>query len=113
MIGEMNKALRFLCAKYGVREGEMVDLEGTMKVRLPDGTEALLLPWRTERRFIELKNLIGNRTLEEVSTLRFASMTAGIWGNSSGRNWIWRSGFWNGRSVRCLRCARRTVPRRM
>lgn len=77
MIGEMNKALRFLCAKYGVQEGEMVDSEGKVKVRLPDGTEARLLPWRTERRFIELKNLIRNGTLEEVSTLRFASTTAG------------------------------------
>ncbi len=41
------------------------------------GGEFPLLPWRIERRFVELKNLIANNTLEHVSTLRFSSMTSG------------------------------------
>lgn len=77
MIGKMNDALRWLCEKYNVGKGEMISAEGVMKLRLKSGTESMLLPWRVERRFSELKNLIRNQTLEGVSTLRFASMTAG------------------------------------
>lgn len=76
MSAELNKALHFLIEKYGVPAGEIVDAEGRPKVRAHGG-EFRLLPWRVERRFIELKNLIGNGTLEHVSTLRFASITAG------------------------------------
>lgn len=72
MIAEMNKALAFLTAKYGVPAGEISGSDGAYRA---GGYP--LLPWRIERRFVELKNLIANGTLEGVSTLRFSSMTAG------------------------------------
>lgn len=33
-----------------------------------------LLPWRYERRFVELRRLVADRTVEEASTLRFAAI---------------------------------------
>jgi hypothetical protein len=39
-----------------------------------ENKEVALLPWRVERRFVELKNLIDNKTLEDVSTFRFAHL---------------------------------------
>lgn len=40
-----------------------------------------LLPWRFERRFVELRRLVDGRTIEDVSTLRFAAVAnAGVAG---------------------------------
>ncbi len=64
----MNKALAFLREKYGAAAGEIVLKEG-----LPYVGSAILLPQRVERRFIELKKMTENGTLEGLSTLRFAS----------------------------------------
>lgn len=77
MNAKMNEALAFLSEKYSVPHGEIVMDGGRYKVIAADGTATALLPWRVERRFFELKNLILNKTLERVSTLRFASITAG------------------------------------
>jgi hypothetical protein len=33
-----------------------------------------MLPWRVERRFTELKNIIEQKTLEDISTLRFCRL---------------------------------------
>jgi hypothetical protein len=72
MIAEMNKALAFLSDKYAVPAGEINCGDGVYRIgKYP------LLPWRIERRFVELKKLLENGTLEGVSTLRFSSMTAG------------------------------------
>lgn len=68
----MNKALKFLTDKYSVPAGEIACIDGMYKVN-----GCTLLPWRVERRFVELKNLINNQTLEDISTLRFSSITAG------------------------------------
>ena len=64
----MNKALAFLRAKYGAAEGEIAIRDGQ-----PCVGSAILLPQRVERRFVELKKMTENGTLEGVSTLRFAS----------------------------------------
>ena len=77
MNAKMNEALAFLSEQYSVPHGEIVMDGGRYKVIAADGTATALLPWRVERRFFELKNLILNKTLERVSTLRFASITAG------------------------------------
>ena len=65
---KMNKALAFLRAKYGAAEGEIAIRDGQ-----PCVGSAILLPQRVERRFVELKKMTENGTLEGVSTLRFAS----------------------------------------
>jgi predicted dehydrogenase len=76
MTTDLNKALGFLCGKYSVASGEIIEKDGVFRVRCGSG-DVTLLPWRVERRFTELGNLIANRTLEDVSTFRFSSMTAG------------------------------------
>ncbi len=70
---KLNSALAFLRGKYGAAAGSIVG----DRVELPDGTQIKLLPHRVERRFVELKNMIDNRTLEGVSTLRFAHFESG------------------------------------
>ena len=71
---EMNEALQRLRDKYAVKaDGEIVAAkEGSIgnaaELKFTDGTVCKLLPWRKERRFIELKNLIDNKILEGVST---------------------------------------------
>ena len=70
-IRKMNKALAFLRAKYGAAEGEIAIKDGR-----PCVGSAILLPQRVERRFIELKKMTENGTLEGVSTLRFASFAS-------------------------------------
>ncbi len=76
---KMNEALDTLRVKYAVgAHGELVqDDSHAAEVRLktPSGSVALL-PWRVERRFVELKKMIDGGTLEDVSTLRFAAMSA-------------------------------------
>ena len=65
---KMNKALDFLRAKYGARAGTIELKGGHCFVGATP-----LLPQRVERRFVELKKMTENGTLEGVSTLRFAS----------------------------------------
>lgn len=79
---EMNKALQWLRDKYAVKaDGTLVasapdSIGADASLKLENGTTVALLPWRPERRFIELKKLIDGKTLEGVSTLRFAAMSA-------------------------------------
>lgn len=71
---EMNRALEQLLGKYSVAPaGEIISAE---TLETANGRQTLL-PWRCERRFVELKNLATNGTLERISTLRFASISAG------------------------------------
>ena len=78
----MNEALQWLRDKYAVKaDGTLTatapDYIGAgAELKLADGTVAKLLPWRQERRFVELKKLVDGKTLEDVSTLRFAAMSA-------------------------------------
>ncbi len=79
---KMNEALQNLRMKYAVKaDGEIVrsaaDCGAGAALKMSSGKNATLLPWRVERRFVELKKMVDSKTLEGVSTLRFAWMTAG------------------------------------
>ncbi len=77
MIEKMNKALDFLRDKYGVPAGTIVKGDEYFQLKRPDGKTVDLLPWRVERRMVELKKLIDGNTLEDVSTFRFATFSNG------------------------------------
>jgi len=68
----MNEKLQFLLAKYPQNVNGTIGDGGVLTCR--GHKQIKLLPWRIERRFTELKNIIQNGTLEDVSTLRFAVM---------------------------------------
>lgn len=75
---KMNEALQRLREKYAVKaNGELVksgkgSCGAAAELKMADGTVVKLLPWRKERRFVELKKLVDDKILEGVSTLRFA-----------------------------------------
>ncbi len=75
-LNAMNEKLRFLVDKYSVPAGEIAETADGPVLRA-GGAETPLLPWRVERRFVELKGIVDRQTLEGVSTLRFANATAG------------------------------------
>ena len=81
MCKEMNEKLAFLRDKYGCSAGKIVSTGDTCELELADGKRVPLLPWRVERRFVELKKIVDGKTLEDVSTFRFAAFTAGgdVW----------------------------------
>ncbi len=80
-IKEMNEALQWLRSKYAVKADGTLEAaaDGSFgadaELKLENGTGVKLLPWRPERRFVELKKLVDSKTLENVSTLRFAAMS--------------------------------------
>lgn len=75
---KMNAALLELCEKYGVSARGTIAVEnGEPVLTCSCGRKTVLLPWRTERRFVELKNMLRNGTLEDLSTLRFCSVRHG------------------------------------
>jgi len=68
---ERNTALDYLLKKYQVdKAGKITDSD----MLEWEDKKNHLFPWRVERRFIELKNLIKNKTLEDISTFRFAHL---------------------------------------
>ncbi|MGI5923320.1 MAG: hypothetical protein ACOX9E_05205 [Lentisphaeria bacterium] len=75
-IKAMNSALDFLRDKYGVGPGVIAEGPECFQLHLPDGNKADLLPHRVERRFVELKKIIDGKTLEGISTFRFAAFRA-------------------------------------
>ena len=82
MLKEMNAALQRLREKYAVSANGTLTAAASgsygAAAELEFGTDRVkLLPWRVERRFCELKKLIDGKTLEDVSTLRFAWMRSG------------------------------------
>jgi len=77
MCEKMNRSLAFLRDKYGCPAGEIVKGNEAFELALPSGERIPLLPWHVERRFVELKKIIDGKTLEDVSTFRFASFSAG------------------------------------
>lgn len=62
------KGLDYLLNKYDINCKCKLSNEN-MSVET-DGKVIPLLPWRNERRFIELKNLVGDGTLEGISVMR-------------------------------------------
>ncbi|WP_294505113.1 hypothetical protein [uncultured Victivallis sp.] len=80
-IESMNEKLQLLLEKY--MPGRRAEVEadssvGCGAVLCRDGKCVRLLPWRVERRFTELKAVTENGTLEGISTLRFAAMSAEV-----------------------------------
>ena len=76
---QMNNALQRLREKYAVdADGEIVaatdSIGNAAELKLSDGSVCKLLPWRIERRFVELKKLVDGKTLEDVSTLRLMNL---------------------------------------
>ena len=67
-----NEALAYLLDKYQVDKAGKITGNGCLE----SGNKVIkLIPWRVERRFNELKTLIDNKTLEDVSTFRFAHLS--------------------------------------
>lgn len=81
-ISRMNESLQWLRDKYAVAgDGEIVrspkcSSGASGMLQLSGGGIVRLLPWRGERRFVELKKMVDGGTLEGVSTLRFAYFSA-------------------------------------
>ena len=76
MIEQMNRSLRFLRDKYGFADG-VIAAGADFFLLETAGKQIELLPHRVERRFVELKKMIDGKTLEDVSTFRFAKYTPG------------------------------------
>lgn len=62
----MQTKLEMLLKKYSVNTAAILDGQQVIVA----GKALPLLPWRKERRFIELRNLIANGTLTGISTMR-------------------------------------------
>lgn len=73
-ITQMNRALDALREKYSVSRSGRITPDGVLET---SSGQITLLPWRVERRFVELRTIASNGTLEGISTLRFASLTPG------------------------------------
>lgn len=65
----LQEKLDFLLDKYSVDAKAVLLNKDTIQI---DGTEYKLLAHRSERRFIELKNIVNGGTLEDVSVMRTA-----------------------------------------
>lgn len=71
-------AWRLAATADNVPAGAVVLVPGwTVVDREPSEAVLPLLPWRSERRFAELKRMVDERTVESVSMCRFSSMTDG------------------------------------
>lgn len=66
---EINQALKTLCEKYSVSTDVVINEDNTVRF---NGKTVPLMPWRSERRFIELKNIANNGTLVGISVFRTA-----------------------------------------
>ena len=66
---KLQKKLDFLLEKYSVTAKAVLKDENTVVV---DGKEFPIMAHRSERRFIELKNIVGDGTLVGVSVMRVA-----------------------------------------
>ena len=78
-IESMNEGLHRLLEKYLPGKTALLETDagiGCGAVLKKDGEWIKLLPWRVERRVTELKKITENGTLEGISTLRFAAMSA-------------------------------------
>lgn len=72
----LTKRLTALAARYAVEIPSDWVLETTHKAGYLAGSDAqALLPWRFERRFVELRNLVMEPTVENVVMCRFSCTT--------------------------------------
>lgn len=68
-MNKLQEKLDFLLDKYSVQsKAKFKD----NRIVIIDQTELPLLPWRSERRFVELKNTVNNGTLVGISVMRVA-----------------------------------------
>ncbi len=90
---DLDARLRELAAKYAVdvpepwrltrtaetaAAGQTCLIAGCSQVASSLGASCVpLLPWRSERRFVELKRILDSRTLESLSMCRFSCLTSG------------------------------------
>lgn len=76
---DKNTALKYLLDKYEVNCSGAITQRMSPEqyaVSVKSGNiENALLPWRMERRFTELKALVDNGTLENISTFRFCNIS--------------------------------------
>ena len=68
-MNKLQERLDFLLDKYSVGVKAVLKDEKTVVI---DGKEIATLPHRSERRFLELKNIVNNGTLVGVSVMRVA-----------------------------------------
>lgn len=65
----INEGIEFLTSKYAVaKKVELIDRE-TVSI---DGKKSAILPWRCERRFVELKKLAQGGEMHGISVIRVA-----------------------------------------
>ncbi len=68
----MQKGLDLLLEKYSVASAAELTSYGTVKV---NGTSVPLLPWESERRFMELRNLVVQKRVGNMCTYRIGHTT--------------------------------------
>ena len=68
-MNRLQEKLDFLLEKYSIETNAVLKDEKTVVI---DGKEIPTLPHRSERRFLELKNIVNNGTLAGVSVMRTA-----------------------------------------
>lgn len=66
---KINQALKTLCEKYSVSTDAVINEDNTVRF---NGKTVPLMPWRSERKFTELKNIANNGTLVGISVFRTA-----------------------------------------
>lgn len=75
---DRNEALAYLLDKYSVsNRGQITECvvpESVPASLQTENGEIAMFPWRVERRFIELKGILDQQILEDVSTLRFCNL---------------------------------------
>lgn len=69
---KLQEKLDFLVAKYNVGVKPVLKNKNAVII---DGKEIPVFPYRNERRFVELKNIVHNGTLVEVSVMRVSRIT--------------------------------------
>ena len=77
-VNKMNEALAALCEKYSVaaRGTISMDDKGNWKLACSGGKETFLLPWRTERKFVELKKFLDDKKGRDIKVLHVEDVTS-------------------------------------
>lgn len=70
----LQEKLNFLLDKYAVKNGAEISADG--KSVTVNGVKYALLPWRNERRLIELKKIVDSHTVGQVSHFKIMSLNS-------------------------------------
>ena len=68
----LQEKLDFLLKKYSVNAEVTIDDFDTAVI---NGVKMRLLPWRSERRFFEMKKLVSDKVLKGISTMRITHLS--------------------------------------